>query len=312
MKINRAIVNKVNARSRAANSAKINISNKLKNKKIGISISNSENIYELGFSDMHRDDAMIEIARYLLVQGSTLVYGGDLRSGGYTLLLSELSYQYRAKEDRNKIHVINYSSYPIYRKITREQENEFIKNRVDFKPIKPPKPFKVRKYFDPVGNDNKYIWAESLTKMRKQMIKMCDARILMGGKLSGYSGRIPGIVEESMLSLEHNKPTFIIGAFGGASQAVAKCLLRENCEELTENWQFKDKKYKEFVEYYNLRNKSNKINYDEIRTFHTKYRLTRLSKNNGLTIEENRRLFNTIHIPEMIFLILKGLNKKLN
>lgn len=312
MKIKKSKVNKGKSKKNLSNNAKINIANKLKNKKIGISISSSENIYELGFSDMHRDDAMIEIARYLLVQGSTLVYGGDLRKGGYTLLLSELSYQYRAKEDRNKIHVINYSSYPIYREITKEQENEFIKNRVDFKRIKPPKPFKVKKYFDPVGNENKYIWTESLTKMRKQMIKMCDARILMGGRLLGYAGRMPGIVEESLLSLDLNKPTFIIGAFGGASQAVTKCLLRENCEELTENWQFKNKEYKEFVEYYNLRNKSNRIDYKQIKTFLTKYTLTRLSKNNGLTIEENRRLFSTIHIPEMIFLILKGLNKKIN
>lgn len=287
------------------------IRNKLNKNKIGISISNSENIYELGFSDMHRDDAMIEIARYLLVQGFTLVYGGDLRAGGYTMILSELSFQYRAKEERDKIHVINYSSYPIYKKITRKQENEFIRNRVQFERIKPPKPFKEIRYFDPIGNENKYIWAESLTKMRTEMNRACYARILIGGRLSKYSGRIPGIVEETLLSLEKNKPTYLIGAFGGASNAVIKSLLKEKCEELTEQWQFKDSEYKEFVKYYNSRNISNIISYKKIKSFLNSYTLSRLSKNNGLSITENKLLFKTIHIPEMIFFILKGLNNKI-
>src|ERR1035437_3138194 len=76
----------------------------LKDKWIGLSVSSSEEYKELGFSECHQKDITIELSRYLLINGAHLVYGGDLRKSGYTQLLSELSFQYRDKEEHSKTH----------------------------------------------------------------------------------------------------------------------------------------------------------------------------------------------------------------
>jgi hypothetical protein len=51
---------------------------------IGISISNSPDLMKNGFSSTHLNDAIVEFARYFLVHGVKLAYGGDLREGGFT------------------------------------------------------------------------------------------------------------------------------------------------------------------------------------------------------------------------------------
>lgn len=51
------------------------------------------------------------------------------------------------------------------------------------------------------------------------------------------------------------------------------------------------------------------INYDELKKFENKdYQVLR----NGLDKDENEILFNSINIPEIISLILKGINKAFN
>jgi len=58
----------------------------LKDVSIGISISKTDSVelQALGLSDFHLQNAMLEIARQCLAQGAKLVYGGDLRPGGFT------------------------------------------------------------------------------------------------------------------------------------------------------------------------------------------------------------------------------------
>ena len=279
---------------------------------VGISISESEELSQLGFSKIHIQDAMIEFARYLLVHGATLAYGGDLRSDGYTFLLSELAFQYRSNQDQDKQHFINFSSFPVYLNISPKHKFEFIKNRVDFRPIKPPGNLKIstKTYIPPIGNENKFIWAESLSKMRSEMNQATNSRIFIGGKCRGFSGKYPGILEEAILALNSNIPTYFIGAFGGATKSIIDLLLNRKCKEFTEAWQFENKNYQDFCEYYNKQTKNQKIDYTEISSLIENYSLERLCENNGLDEKDNLRLFETNHIPEMIFLVIKGLRKK--
>ena len=60
-------------------------------KNIAISVSDSEDIEVLGFSKIHQEDMVLEITRYLIINGATLIYGGDLRAQGYTFLFSEIN-----------------------------------------------------------------------------------------------------------------------------------------------------------------------------------------------------------------------------
>lgn len=53
-------------------------------------MSESTDIRHFGFDSIHLEACMLELARYLLLKGATLVYGGHLGSEGYTTRLTEL------------------------------------------------------------------------------------------------------------------------------------------------------------------------------------------------------------------------------
>src|SRR5690606_31309895 len=72
----------------------------LKGKKIAISVSINEDLEASGLSLQHINDISIEIARYIISNGGTALYGGDLRKGGFTEYFSELSNQYKVANDR--------------------------------------------------------------------------------------------------------------------------------------------------------------------------------------------------------------------
>lgn len=88
------------------------------NKKIGISISNTEDneLKKYGLNNGHLERLSKTIAKYILGRGGTLIYGGDLRKNGYTeqLLLEAKVLKDRLKS--NSIHLINYMSWPLYLK----------------------------------------------------------------------------------------------------------------------------------------------------------------------------------------------------
>ena len=67
-------------------------------------------------------------------------------------------------------------------------------------------------------------WSEGLTAMRRAMLDRTDARVILGGRLDKYKGSMPGIAEEALLSLESERPVFLIGGFGGCARSVAQAL----------------------------------------------------------------------------------------
>ena len=62
------------------------------------------------------EDLSVELARHLLISGAHLVYGGDLRPGGFTELFKDLTYQYGIyeKDKTLKNYFTNYLAWPIY------------------------------------------------------------------------------------------------------------------------------------------------------------------------------------------------------
>jgi hypothetical protein len=53
------------------------------------------------------------------------------------------------------------------------------------------------------------------------------ARVLLGGKVQGFHGFLPGLFEEALLTLERRRPLYILGGFGGAAEVLAKAMLGE-------------------------------------------------------------------------------------
>ena len=285
----------------------------LSGKRIGISVSGSDESAQLGFSVTHQKDITIELTRYLLVNGAQLVYGGDLRKDGYTYAFSELSFQYRQKNEHDKKHFVNYFGWPIYNKLQNSDEANFRKNRVDIIKVQPPKEVldKLKDKFVPYEKiENKLLWAKSMSLMRAKMIEHSDARIISGGALSNYKGFYPGIIEEAYLTLQAKQPIFISGAFGGASGLIIRAIKGESEKKLVNevfNW---NPDLKELHKQHDEKELSDQLN-NMFAAFRT-LGIGGLCKLNGLNEMQNGTLFNTLHLHEMIYNILIGLNGKLH
>ncbi len=282
----------------------------LHEKQIAISISESEEIRQLGYSDTHTKDAMIEFARHLLIQGATLVYGGDLRVRGFTELFADLSEQYRL-DNEDTFPFINYFSFPIHLNITKEQEVEFKSQKVKVIRVKQEATLNVNPttFVEPNSSKNKYVWAKSLTKMRQDMNDAIVARVATGGRNFDYLGKYPGIIQEAKISLESRTPLYLIGAFGGATQKMIDAIIKSKDVINPELPFYKSTENQLFREYFNARNVSDEIDFSILNKFFIGLNIGDL--NNGLDIKENQRLFTTSHIPEMVFLVLKGLRQVL-
>lgn len=283
--------------------------NKLQGKKIAISISETTDSFYKGIGKVMFDDISVEIARHLLIAGAQLAYGGDLRAGGYTKLFSDLSCQYGIKEKSNNEtkHLINYFAWPIYNKLSNSDISEFKYNRVDI--IKTGIPKEVRdedkvKFVAPNTSENMYLWAKALTIMRKEMEKNVDARIILGGRVSGFKGVMPGIFEEALYALKMKHPIYLLGGFGGAAAYIIELMNGQSSTDKLFEIAKSDASYMNLITYCQ-ENYNQPISYKELKAFENHdYRIL----NNGLDQKDNDILFNSINITEIVSLILKGLN----
>jgi len=284
--------------------------NCFKENKIGISISEilKEELINIGQNETHLIKLSQSIARYLLSREAILVYGGDLRKEGFTEYLFLEAQILKDRLKSKNINLKNYQAWPIYLNDTLEVKEWKAKYSELAQMIEVDIESDVgidindKEFLPPNNLKNRFVWAKSLSKMRYEMIKNCDARICAGGRKYGYKGKMPGVLEEILISIKEERPIFLLGGFGGVTQSV--CELIESgiiSEDLTEEWQVNNNdNYKELLQSYE--NYGEKIDYDEIAEL-----IKFADLKNGLSGDENRQLFNTIFIDEAIALILRGL-----
>ena len=138
------------------------------------------------------------------------------------------------------------------------------------------------------------------------MIASCDIRIFAGGRLTGYKGWMPGVLEEIALAAEMGKPVFLIGGFGGVTRSVCRLIVeKELPEELTFAWQLTNNTGLEDMAKFAA---SRGVDYEK-----QYQRSLDIAMNaelrNGLSQEENARLFESPFVDEVIHLILKGISQ---
>ena len=143
--------------------------NKIQDKKIAISISETPEALTKGIGKAMFDDLSVEIARHLLVTGAKLVYGGDLRIGGFTKLLCDLSCQYGIKEksDPSTIYFTNYFAWPIFNRLSKSDIAEFKYDRVEIVKTEIPKGVGEEdkgKFFEPTTPSKMFLCTGHRTK----------------------------------------------------------------------------------------------------------------------------------------------------
>lgn len=284
----------------------------LKDKTIGISISESEELNQLGFDVAHLNDLVIETARYILSLGGKLAYGGDMRNGGFTEIIFDLLNYYKADSTvhlNERFH--SYLAWPISLTLEESKQAE-LTHSVTFHKISPPAILNIadeKKFLSPETKEDFFIWSKCLTEMRTIMDSNCAARVFVGGKTKGFKGKCPGILEELLIAIEQNCPVYLIGVFGGISSDAIAAIDGNQTERFKKEYYLEDKTYADFYNYYNEKSET-PIDFDSYFKTLKDLNWDGLAQLNGLTIEENKRLSVTPHISEIIFLIIKGLKTK--
>ena len=283
----------------------------LKDKTIGISISESDNLSELGYGVSHLKDAVIEIARYILVLGGKLAYGGDMRQGGFTELIFDLLAYYKADNNlQPHERFYSYLAFPISTTLSIEKEAALRQN-VSFKKIAPPDDLQItntKEFLNPNSVENLYVWARSLTKMREEMEGVCNARIFIGGRTKGFKGKCPGILEEFAIAIKQKHPVYLVGAFGGITKDIIEALKGNSPESFSKEYYFDNADYEDMFKLFNNKHPNDTIDYARYLSQFQKMGLSQIAIQNGLSETDNLRLTLTPHISEIVYLILKGLS----
>jgi SLOG cluster2 len=301
----------------------------LSGKRIALSISEADAPGRVGMFPDHLDAALLEISRHLLVRGATLVYGGHLGSAGYTTALFDLV---RAHQQQSALppveRIVNYAGWPL--PLTRQQRARFqgvaTFVRTDMPPdvaaMEPEAFVPEPSYFPADTPARRYAWTRGMTLMREWQSADTDARIAIGGKMgptvtakpdgtketSWYSGRIPGVFEEILLSLESSKPLYLCGAFGGAAAAAVELLHGRIPREF--NWDYqKQAPHSEALRGLFAEHGIQWKDYHDMANFCAAVGVKGVSRVNGLTDEENFELFYCRDVPRLIELLLIGLTR---
>ena len=291
---------------------------------VAMSLSESGDTEKYGLAQVHLDRARSEIARYLLLAGARLAYGGHLGKDGNSLALFELVRAHGAPSFIPAHKIESWIGWPV--PLTDAQRAEFeelatfvrVKRPPELKPGDDPDFVDEPSFFSAEKSPlHRYAWARGMTAMRMAQTRGTWARIVLGGtigptlkampdgtrKTVWYSSRIPGVLEETLLSLKEKQPVYLVGAFGGCARLVLDAMEGREREELTWDFHKQAPHASEMRQLYG----TEWWDYPDMVKFlrDTGY----AGLHNGLSEDENR-LLATTRVPDRIVeLILTGLQR---
>lgn len=306
----------------------------LDKQKIALSISESDDIRRHGLLPEQLDDAMVEISRHLLVRGAVLAYGGHVGSDGYTSALADLVAAHQSLSTLPQLERIeNFIGWPLpFAKMPVGRKAELMK-LVTF--VRTPRPDGVEKldpqiflaepeFFPADSPARRYAWARGMTAMRVQQSSQTMARIVIGGKVgptetaqpdggrqqSWYLGRIPGVVEEAISTLQAGRPLYLCGAYGGAAALLIDLIEGHARDDFAWDYQ-KQAPHAEAMRALYDQEGVQWFDYPEMAKYLSDLGVSGLSRLNGLTEAQNRTLFRLRDESALVELLLEGLGNAL-
>jgi hypothetical protein len=267
----------------------------------------------------------LELSRYLLVAGVRLAYGGHLRADGYTMRLADLLRdpiveQLRGEPAGNETppsELVTYVAWPRPSalrdearlgplvEVQRCNRPPDLDETVDAAFVAVPQ---VEIPFD--SPLRRFAQARGLTVMRERLTSDAAARVIVGGRFGtsgdGYRGRMPGVLEEALLSIRADRPVYLIGAFGGCARLAIDAMEGVSRQELSWDYHRAVPHSEELRRLYQERGQT----WDEYDAIAADLKARGLAGlKNGLTLEENRELATTRSAERIVELVLRGLQQ---
>lgn len=300
--------------------------------KVGLSISEASDIHRFGMGSEHLEVVLEDVACLLLLNGAQLGYGGWMRHGhDYTTALLEIARTLRsdieASGSRTDLaRVVHFLSWPKQLDVTDADRQHLYRTEV-LRPTPVPEDLPMRDklaeqpsgFFRKEPKPEEKPWSPALQRarqyaharganlMRLDMNEWLDARVCVGGKLKGYNGLVPGIVEEAWLALRAGKPVFLLGAFGGAAELVFDVMAGKDRKELEHDFLAKEVPGWRQLRASYQRQDVEQLDGEQIAKELRKRGLRGLR--NGLTLAENEDLHDCTDPFRIVALIAQGLAK---
>ena len=262
--------------------------------------------------------------RYLLVAGVRLAYGGHLGAVGYTVRLADRLHDPIVEQLRGvppagarPAELVSYLAWPTVGAASDVARLGPLVEvcRCDRPPglneADDPSFVRVPQAEIPLDSPlHRFAWAQGLTVMRERQTTDVAARVIVGGRLGptgdGYRGRMPGVLEEALLSIRAERPIYLVGAFGGCARLVSDALDGVTREELSWDYQRAVPHSDELRRLYQQRGRT----WDEYDAIAGDLKARGLAGlKNGLTVEENRELATTRSAERIVELVLRGLQQ---
>jgi SLOG cluster2 len=200
--------------------------------RIGVSIGDSEDLPRLGLTLMHQQLVLRELARTVLLGGGALAYGGHITPDGFTaFLMDELTrYAQAGVLDGSDAlpELLVCLAWTVHRRSSLDELRQARRQLglygelrcLDAEGAPLADPLAHREEAGQ-GDAEAAYHQQEMTRLRRYLTAQCSARLVVGGRRRDYSGRMPGIVEETLLALEAGQPVFLAAGMGGATLDIA-------------------------------------------------------------------------------------------
>ena len=202
----------------------------LRGRCIGISISAGNEGIPLGESaDVFVNQLTFQTCSRYLFLGASIALGHMWRPQGIMDHLARRAAEYRYSfippgSDGRRAPILNRLAWPDEPPVFDEDSAESMKDIIDVKQVLPAGvPLEGLTASSRLGQ---FARIRALTAMRRELVVASDFRICLGGAAGKPLRRLPGVLEEAVLTFVVGKPLYLAGAFGGITKALCDVILR--------------------------------------------------------------------------------------
>ncbi|MDB5071577.1 MAG: hypothetical protein JWM87_2688 [Candidatus Eremiobacteraeota bacterium] len=289
---------------------------------VGLSISESEHASLHGFPKWQVNRITLQVVSALFGQGVAVVFGHDWRDDGVMEAVHSFAQQVQPPVPLSPAEA-DAVQQPLLRNILPwpdsprldEADRERLSSTLRISPAGLPD--ELARYADEAlaagraSKEYRYLRARGLTYLRRQLDDACDARVCIGGRQSGYSGRLPGVVEEALFAVRSGTPLYLAGMLGGAAKDVidaveGKTMPPDFCSDENARAMYANPAIGEHD-----RSTRNDRVMDPSETWADFRRRGRsaIVNSNMLSVEENDELCRTPVVDRVVELVLTGLSR---
>jgi len=197
---------------------------------VGISISAGDAGIPPGHNAEHFvNQATYHVGTRYLLLGASLVLGHRWQEGGIMEHLArraaEFPYSFPQPKDGGRVYpIINRLAWPDELPQYDDNLAGWITQIMDVREVQPAGITTTGLTDD--SDLGKFARIRALTAMRKELVAASDVRICLGGAAGKPVRRLPGVLEEALLTYDAGKPLYLAGALGGITKALCDAILQ--------------------------------------------------------------------------------------